>query len=329
MLKCQEEVFGFTGGTIDKLESIPGYRVQIEMDEFISNVEKAGISIIAQTMNLAPSDKKIYALRDSIACVGNIPLIASSIMSKKIASGADKIVLDVTVGKGAFMKDMENATKLANKMIEIGKIAGRETICVLTNMDEPLGNNIGNNLEVIEVIEFLNGKEILDLKEVVFELGSYMIKLAGLGESIEENKVKMQEVIDNGRAFEKFKELVKIQGGDTRYLDDINLFPKASNIIAVHSNKQGYIEDINAEDVGRLSGDLGAGRKTKEDVIDFSAGIVLVKKVGDYCKENDVLGYIYTNNSDIISEAKEKLLDIFKISDKQQDIKSNIRKIII
>ncbi len=213
---------GFTGGTVDKLESIPGYKTNISINKFIENVENIGISMISQTLNLAPADKKLYALRDSISCVESIPLIASSIMSKKIASGADKIVLDVTVGKGAFMKNIENAEQLANEMIEIGKLANREVVCVLTSMEEPLGNAIGNNLEVKEAIHFLKGEMPQDLKEVVLELGAYMIKLAGLGENLEENKKRMLENIQNGKAFNKLKEMVNNQGGYISYLEDTN-----------------------------------------------------------------------------------------------------------
>ena len=205
---------GFTGGTVDKMESIPGYKTSIDIDKFIENVQNVGISMISQTLNLAPADKKLYALRDSISCVESIPLIASSIMSKKIASGAEKIVLDVTVGKGAFMKNIEDAEKLANEMIEIGKLANREVVCVLTSMDEPLGKAVGNNLEVKEAIHFLKGDMPQDLKEVVLELGAYMIKLAGLGENLEENKKQMLENIQNGKAFNKLKQMVQNQGGD-------------------------------------------------------------------------------------------------------------------
>ena len=218
---------GFTGGTIDKLEAIPGYQKGIESEQFIKNVQKIGISMISQTLNLAPADKKLYALRDAIACVESIPLIASSIMSKKIASGAQKIVLDVTVGKGAFMQTIEDARKLASTMIEIGKLAKRETVCVLTNMDEPLGYAVGNSLEVIEAVKFLKGEMPEDVKQVVLELGSYMMQLAGKGNDLAENKKQMLEKIENGKAYEKFLQLVKNQGGDVSYLEDIEKFTKA------------------------------------------------------------------------------------------------------
>lgn len=308
---------GFTGGTVDKMQSIPGYKTEIDMNSFIQNVENIGISMISQTMNLAPADKKLYALRDSISCVESIPLIASSIMSKKIASGAEKIVLDVTVGKGAFMKNIEDAKKLSNEMIEIGKLANRETICVLTNMDEPLGYAIGNNLEVIEAIKFLKGEMPEDLKEVVLELGSYMIKLAGLGENLIENKNKMIENIKNGKAFNKFAEMVKNQGGDISYLDDVNKFEKAHFIETIVAEKEGYIKEINAEEVGKIACSLGAGRMKKEDKIDHTVGIILNKKIADSVKKGDILAYIYANNKEKLNIAKAGLEKIIDIDDKK------------
>ena len=304
---------GFTGGTVDKMESIPRYQTNVEIKDFIANVQKIGISMIGQTMNLAPADKKLYALRDTISCVESIPLIASSIMSKKIASGANKIVLDVTVGKGAFMKNKEDAQKLADLMIKIGELAGREVVCVLTKMDEPLGYSIGNNLEVIEAIKFLKGYMPKDLKDVVFELGANMIKLAGLGENLEENKLKIQENIVNGKGYEKFLQMVQNQGGDISYINNIDKFEKSKYIIPVTSLKSGIISEINAEEIGKVACLLGAGRIRKEDNIDHTAGIVLNKKVGDYVKENEVLAYIHTNNNAVINEATEKIQNICKI----------------
>ena len=320
---------GFTGGTVDKMQSIPGYKTDLDIDTFVKNVEKVGISMISQTMNLAPADKKLYALRDSIACVESIPLIASSIMSKKIASGAEKIVLDVTVGKGAFMKNMENARKLANEMISIGKLANRETICVLTNMDEPLGYAVGNNLEVVEAIEFLKGKMPEDLKQVVLELGAYMIKLAGLGENLENNKQRMLENIQNGKALNKFKEMVENQNGDTSYLENVEKFEKASIIKPVIAQRDGYIQEINAENVGKVACRLGAGRIKKEDSIDHTVGIVLEKKVADKVKKGDVLGYIHANNQEKYLEAEQKLLQIIKIEDNFKEKESVIFDIMM
>lgn len=304
---------GFTGGTVDKMQSIPGYKTEIDMSSFIKNVQNVGISMISQTMNLAPADKKIYALRDSISCVESIPLIASSIMSKKIASGAEKIVIDVTVGKGAFMKNVQDAKELANEMIEIGKLAGRETVCVLTNMDEPLGYAVGNNLEVIEAIEFLKGKMPEDLKNVVLDLGANMIKLSGLGDNLEENKSKMIENINNGKAFEKFKDMVKNQGGDISYLEDTDKFEKAKYIEKITAECDGYIKEIDAKEVGKVACNLGAGRVKKEDKIDYAVGIKLCKKVSEHTKSGEELAYIYANDMEKLKIAKQKLKMIIKI----------------
>ena len=304
---------GFTGGTVDKMESIPGYRTNVTIEEFIEDVKKVGISMIGQTMNLAPADKKIYALRDTISCVENIPLIASSIMSKKIASGANKIVIDVTVGKGAFMKNKEDAQKLAEQMIRIGELAGREVRCVLTPMDEPLGYSIGNSLEVIEAINFLKGDMPKDLKEVVLELGANMLQLAGKGENIEENKLKILENIENGNAYNKFVEMVGNQGGDISFVEDTTKFKKSKYTLAVVTKKTGKVTEINAKDIGRLACYLGAGRVNKEDEIEPDVGIVLNKKVGDEVIEDDFLAYICANDKNKLIEAEKRILEIYKI----------------
>ena len=304
---------GFTGGTVDKMESIPGYRTNVTIEEFIEDVKKVGISMIGQTMNLAPADKKIYALRDTIACVENIPLIASSIMSKKIASGANKIVIDVTVGKGAFMKNKEDAQKLAEQMIRIGKLAGREVKCVLTPMDEPLGYSIGNSLEVIEAINFLKGDMPKDLKEVVLDLGANMLQLAGKGENIEENKLKILENIENENAYNKFVEMVENQGGDISFVKDTTKFKKSKYILAVVTKKTGKVTEINAEDIGKLACYLGAGRVNKDDKIEPDVGIILNKKVGDEVLEDDFLAYICANDENKLIEAEKRILEIYKI----------------
>ena len=308
---------GFTGGTVDKLESIPGYQTGIDIHKFVENVEKVGISMISQTLNLAPADKKIYSLRDSISCVESIPLIASSIMSKKIASGAQKIVLDVTCGSGAFMQSKEKAEALAEEMIEIGKLANKETVCVLTNMDEPLGYAVGNSLEVIEAIHFLKGDMPEDVKEVVLELGAYMVKLAGKGADIEENKARLLENIENGKGYEKFIQLVENQGGDISYIKDTNQFPKANYIENVYSQKDGYIQSMNAKAIGKIVCDLGAGRIQKEDSIDNAVGIILNKKVSDKVEKDDVLVTIYANSKEKIEDAKKKVLEVIKIENKE------------
>ena len=308
---------GFTGGTVDKLESIPGYQTGIDIHKFVENVEKVGISMISQTLNLAPADKKIYSLRDSISCVESIPLIASSIMSKKIASGAQKIVLDVTCGSGAFMQSKEKAEALAEEMIEIGKLANKETVCVLTNMDEPLGYAVGNSLEVIEAIHFLKGDMPEDVKEVVLELGAYMVKLAGKGADIEENKARLLENIENGKGYEKFIQLVENQGGDSSYIKDTNQFPKANYIENVYSQKDGYIQSMNAKAIGKIVCDLGAGRIQKEDSIDNAVGIILNKKVSDKVEKDDVLVTIYANSKEKMEDAKKKVLEVIKIENKE------------
>ena len=319
---------GFTGGTADKLESIPGYQTDVDIHTFVKNVEKIGISMITQTLNLAPADKKLYSLRDSIACVESIPLIASSIMSKKIASGAQKIVLDVTCGSGAFMKTKEQAEILAKEMIEIGRLANKETVCIITNMEEPLGYAIGNTLEVIEAIQFLKGNMPEDLKQVVLELGAFMIKLAGKGDNIEINKEKLLENIANGKGYEKFLQLVKNQGGDISYIEDINKFPKAKYIETVNSNTSGYIESMNAKEIGEIVCNLGAGRIKKEDCINHSVGIVLHKKVSDRVEEGEELATIYANTEENLQDAEKKLKEVIHISDKKTEKTEIILSII-
>lgn len=305
---------GFTGGTVDKLESIPGYKTNIGIEEFKQNVNKIGISMIGQTLNIAPADKKIYALRDAINCVENIPLIASSIMSKKIALGANKIVLEVTYGKGAFMKTKEQAKLLASKMEKLGEYAGREVKSVFTPMDEPIGFAVGNSLEIIEAINFLKGIEMPeDLKNIILELGSQMMKLAGKGDNIENNKKQILETLKNGDAFNKFKEMVANQGGDISYLEDTNKFEKAKYRVEILSKLDGIIQEINAEDIGRLACYLGAGRIKKEDKIDMAVGIVLNKKVRDFVKQGECLVTAYINDKQKIDFANQELQKIYKI----------------
>ncbi len=305
---------GYTGGTIDKLESIPGYQTNIDIKTFKENVKKIGISLIGQTLNLAPADKKIYALRDATATTESIPLISSSIMSKKIAAGANKIVLDVTCGSGAFMKNLDDAVKLAETMKNIGKLAEKETVCIITSMEEPLGEAVGNSLEVIEAINALNGKMKEDVKQVVLTLGAYMIKLAEKGEDIEENKKKMLEQIQTGKALAKFKELVQNQNGDISYIDNPKLFKKAKYILPVVSEKAGYIKRLDAKNVGEISVNLGAGRIKKEDEIDEAVGIILEKKIGDKVEAGDILGYIHANDDTKGKCAVSDLLDCYEIS---------------
>ena len=290
---------GITGGTIDKLESIPGYNVNLTLEQCKENVKQHGISIIAQTGDLAPADKKLYALRDVTATVQSIPLIASSIMSKKIAAGANHIVLDVTCGKGAFMKDISMARQLADMMIEIGKLANRDTRCVITAMDQPLGYAIGNTLEVIEAINFLKGDMPEDLKEVILEIGSEMLKVCGSGDDIENNKQLILDSINSGKAFEKFKELVIAQGGDKSFIEDTSKFEKAAYQLELKASQNGYIKEIDSYKIGEYCMNLGAGRKRKEDSINHKVGIILKKKIGDYVEEGENLAIVHTDDENI------------------------------
>lgn len=319
---------GFTGGTKDKLEAIPGYKTEISIEEFIQNVKKIGISLIGQTLNLAPADKKLYALRDAINCTASIPLISSSIMSKKIASGANKLVLDVTCGSGAFMKDLKDAEKLSKTMIEIGKLANKETVCIITNMDQPLGKMVGNTLEVIEAVDALKGNMNEDVKNVVLELGAYILKLDGKENNIEENKKQIEKTIQNGQAYKKFLELVSNQGGDISYIENTDKFEKAKYKIPVIANKDGFIKSLNAEEVGKIASYLGAGRIRKEDSIDYSVGIELLKKVGDKISSGDTLAYIYANDEKKGEKAKELLLETYKISEEKVDKLNDILEIV-
>ena len=318
---------GITGGTADKLESIPGYNINLSVDEFMNNIKEIGISLIAQTLNLAPADKKIYALRDTISCTNSIPLIASSIMSKKIASGADSIVLDVTCGKGAFMQNKEQAKKLAKMMSLIGKWAERKTVCVLTNMDEPLGNAVGNTLEVIEAINALQGKMSKDVKEVVIALCVQMMLLSGKYPNAAENKKKVLEVIENGKAFEKFRELVIKQGGDVSYIDDPTKFEKAPIITPVLAEKNGYVEELDAGKIGKAGLELGIGRKRIEDTIDFRVGIIFDKKMGDKVEKGEVLAYVHAAQAEKAEACINEIKEAYKISSKRVS-KKNIIEII-
>lgn len=304
---------GHTGGTIDKLESIKGFRTSLQNSEFIENVRQIGIAVAGQTGNLAPADKKLYALRDVTATVNNVSLIASSIMSKKIASGADRIVLDVKTGSGAFMKTLEDSIELAREMVMIGEHVGRKTIALITDMDMPLGNAIGNSLEVKEAVETLKGNGPSDLAFVSFELASRLLELAGLG-NIEECRKLVGSKIKDGGALAKFSELVSKQGGkygidDENWIDD-----KAVYIEDVHSSEEGFIQSIKTDSLGVSSVILGAGRETKESAIDYSAGIMLYKKPGMRVGKGELLARLFTNRKEKISEAKTVLLESIAFS---------------
>lgn len=312
---------GHTGGTIDKLESFNGFSVEMTTEKFINNVNTIKVAVAGQTGELAPADKKLYALRDVTATVDNVSLIASSIMSKKIASGADAIVLDVKVGDGAFMKNKESAEELAREMVSIGNHIGRKTMAVISDMDQPLGFAVGNILEVEEAINTLKGKGPKDLFDLCLTLGSRMVMLAGKATTAEEAENMLKETITSGAAIEKFKEFIKAQGGEIACIDNTELFPKAKFVVPVIAEKAGVVKKIHAQNIGIVAMELGAGRATKESEIDLSVGIVLGKKRGDKVETGDVLAYIHSNDEKNIDKAKQGIKDNFEIvSDYKNDI---------
>ncbi|WP_019721576.1 pyrimidine-nucleoside phosphorylase [Heyndrickxia coagulans] len=317
---------GHTGGTIDKLESIQGFHVEITTDQFIDLVNREKVAVIGQTADLAPADKKLYALRDVTATVDSIPLIASSIMSKKIAAGADAIVLDVTTGAGAFMKKEEDAIRLAETMVRIGNHVGRKTMAVISDMSQPLGYAIGNALEVKEAIDTLKGEGPDDLTELVLALGSQMVVLAGKATTLEEARKMLKEAIANGAGLEKFKKFVANQGGDPSVIDHPEKLPQAKYAIDLPAKTSGYVSKMVADQIGVAAMMLGAGRATKEDKIDFAVGIVLRKKVGDRVEAGEPLATIYANR-EAVEDVKEKIYDNITISDHFEEPKL-IHKII-
>jgi pyrimidine-nucleoside phosphorylase len=308
---------GHTGGTIDKLESFSGFNTSLSTEKFIDNVNSIGIAIMGQTASLAPADKKLYALRDVTATVDNMSLIASSIMSKKLAAGADAIVLDVKTGSGAFMKKEEDSFALAEEMVKIGNNAGRHTAAVISDMDQPLGFAVGNALEVKEAIDTLNGKGPDDFVELCLTLGSLMLTAGGVAENEESARDMLKTAINDGSALKKLAEFVKAQGGDERAVYDTSLLPKAEHIIPVYSEKDGYIYHIECDEVGICSLILGGGRETKESEIDLSVGIILEKKVGAYVNKGDIIAYIHANDLEKAEAAKKRLLNSYEFAKEQ------------
>lgn len=305
---------GHTGGTIDKLESVEGFHVEISEEAFVKLVNEDKVAVIGQTGNLTPADKKIYALRDVTATVNSIPLIASSIMSKKIAAGADAIVLDVKTGNGAFMKTVDDAEQLAHAMVKIGNQVGRQTMTIISDMSQPLGRAIGNALELQEAIDTLKGEGPEDLTELVLTLGSQMVVLAQKAKDLDEARGMLQEVIDNGKALEKFKTFLSNQGGDASVVDEPSKLPTAQYQFELPAKRSGVVSEMIANEIGIASMMLGAGRQTKEDVIDLAVGLVLNKKVGDRVEEGESLLTIYANSEDV-EQVKQKLYDNITISD--------------
>lgn len=316
---------GYTQGTIDKLDSIPGFRTNLELDEFIRNVKRINIALMGQSENIALADKKLYALRDVTGTVESIPLIASSVMSKKIAAGADKILLEVTCGSGAFMENEARAQKLAETMVKIGKMAGRETIAVITNMNQPLGKFCGNALETYEAIETLKGKGEKDVVEVCCILGAYMLKMAGKGNDIIENVKLIESKIENGEGLQKFKELIQRQWGDTRVIETPEMITKVEYKIPVIANESGYVSKIEAKNIGQAVVNIGGGRLKKEDKVDYAVGIEVMKKIGDKVEKGEPLVYIHANDKQKAENQVEFLRNSYKI---QKEPVEKIKEII-
>lgn len=307
---------GHTGGTIDKLESIPHMRTALTHEEFLNTVKKVGLSIISQSGNIVPADKKLYALRDVTGTVDSMQLIAASVMSKKIAAGADCILLDVKTGSGAFMKTLDDSVKLAKTMVDIAKSVSKKAVALITNMDRPLGKAIGNSLEIIEACDTLKGKGPHDLTEISIELAANMLNLASKG-SLEVCRCMTREVIKNGKAFDKFKEMVHAQGGDVSVLDNSDAFPKAKVEYTVKAKKSGFIHKFDTEKVGIASVILGAGRETKESTVDFTAGIILEKTIGDFVEKDEPLARFYSSEISKCKDAEDLFNQALKISEKE------------
>jgi len=308
---------GHTGGTIDKLESIEGFKTELSLNKFINIVKKVGVSIISPTSALAPADKKIYALRDVTGTIDSIPLIVGSIMSKKLAAGSDAIVLDVTTGSGAFMQEYKDALKLGKIMVDIGLELGKETVAVVSNMDEPLGFAIGNSLEVKEAIEVLKNKGPEDLRDLCLVLGAHMLKLGGAVKNYKEGKNRLESILKEGAAFNKFKEMITAQGGNPEIINRPELLPLAKYCTKIKADISGYVQKIDSRLIGESAMLLGAGREKKESEIDLSVGIILKKKVGSKVNINEDLAEVYYNDSEKLKEAKNKLFSSFVIGDKK------------
>lgn len=329
MAKMSGRGLGHTGGTLDKLESIPGFMIEEESDYFIKQVNSIGLAIIGQSANITPADKKLYALRDVTGTIESIPLIASSIMSKKLASGADHIVLDVKVGSGAFMKNIEDATLLAEAMVEIGKLGKRETVATLTSMEQPLGSAVGNSLEVIEAIETLKGNGPEDFTRLCISLTAEILLISKIASTIEEAEKMVKEAINNRTGLEKLKEMIIWQKGDPRVIDDYSLFPLSNEEIELKYLEKTpvYVSKIDALKIGEAAMVLGAGRATKDDVIDHGVGIKIVKKVGDKLNEGDVIAKVYTNGKNT-ENAITMILDAYELTSEEVRVKDIILKVV-
>ena len=326
--KVSSRGLGITGGTIDKLEAIPGFDTQLSLEEFKENVKKVGASIINQTFNIAPAEKKLYKLRNEVGCNDSIPIIAASLLSLKIATGSNKIVFDISCGKGTYLKSKEEATRLAKLLIKLGKKLNKDIGCAITIMDEPLGYAIGDNLEMIETINSLQGKMPQDVGDVVVALGSIILKLAGYGEDLKKNAIIIKDTIKSGKALEKFKEIVVAQYGSLEYIENLEKFKKAEYRIPVYASENGTIEQIDADIVGSIAKYLGAGRMHDEKEVDKTAGIVLNKKVGDTVSIGEIVATVHANDESKALSSTKILADAFKITNKKVQIKSKIIQIL-
>ena len=326
--KLSGKGLGHTGGTIDKFEAIRNFKFSTTKDELVEVASKTGVGLMGYSDNIVPLDKKIYALRDVTATVDSISLIASSIMSKKLAIQSDLIILDVKVGDGAFMKTIEDARELSRRMVEIGNSVGRKTIAVLTNMEEPLGYNIGNANEIIEGIEALKGNWSSDLKEVVYEIVYLALKHKGEVKTFEEAAEKIDEVIANGRALELLREFIELSGGDGEVVNNYELLPTPKSVLEVFSEEEGYVTKIKAEEIGKAAMVIGAGRATKEDEVDHAVGIELKKKVGDKVEKGDVIAEIYFNDEKNVQSSKAMVLDAYIIGNEKIENIKNILEVI-
>ena len=306
---------GFSGGTLDKLESIPGYRVNLSTDEFLKQLKEKGIVLTGQSLDLAPADGKMYALRDVTGTVPSMPLIASSIMCKKIAAGAQAIVLDVKVGNGAFMETLEEGRELAELMVDIGRLAGRKTVALLSDMNQPLGSAVGNSLEMIEAIETLRGRGPADFVEHCLHVTAHVLVLGGRAKDLDEGRTLAERSIADGSAFDKLRLLVKAQSGDVSYVDDISNFERAKLVEAVKAPRSGFVSQVNARTVGEASVALGAGRAKKGDPIDHAVGFLVFKKVGDPVREGEALCEVHANDDEKLKEARESVLSAYQFSD--------------
>jgi len=321
---------GHTGGTIDKLESITGFSVELTREQFFAQVNRIGAAVISQSGNITPADKKLYGLRDVTATVESIPLIASSVMSKKIAAGADAIVLDVKTGSGAFMKSLDDSIALAQAMVDIGTEVGRNTIALISDMDQPLGFGIGNALEVKEAVETLRGEGPKDLEELTLILGAYMVMLGGQAATVEEAKRKLEGLIQDGTALSKLKEMVEAQQGDSSQIEDTSKLPTAAELVDVTATADGYVTAIQAEEIGLAAMTLGAGRETKESQIDLAVGIVLRKKIGDAVKVGETLATLHVNgkNEQQRETAIARVREAYQIAAQRGEMKPLVYAIV-